>query len=274
MTKYYRNILIDQGTSCTADQAVALLLGRRSWDPIYHDKNPDADPTEVHEQFMEWLDVSIFEDLMEERDGLLMELDDALEGKNAGKITACRERIVKCDDTIRRAKMILCDIDDELAKGAESRLRKNQAATDKSGQVNLTLSSLKEWAEDRNYLATAIEVSPVQDAPPAQNDPEIDEPLLNSKGGMTAKSTRSFLATFAVLLEQFVERTGKEYVSESGTGIKEQKIIELLSQKSRPGAYKGHFIDDQSITSIKLRIAKVIDASSGAIIKARAKASK
>ncbi len=278
MTKYYRNILIDQRTSCTTDQATAILLGRRSWDPIYHDQNPDADPEEVHEQFMEWLDISIFEDLMYERDGYLIALDDALgdeeNKRNEVQVALCRERIVQCDDTIRRAKLILCDIDDELAKGAQSRLRRDNVATDKSGQVHLTLSSLKEWAKGRDYTAMAIEVSPVQIAPPALNGSEIDEPLLNSKGGMTAKSARSFLVTFAVLLEQFVVVTKKDYLSESGTGINEQRIIKLLCEKSRPGGYKGHFLDDQSVSSIKGRIKQVIDASTSAFGIAKAKALK
>lgn len=278
MTKYYRNILIDQRTSCTTDQATAILLGRRSWDPIYHDQNPDADPEEVHEQFMEWLDISIFEDLMDERDGYLIALDDALgdeeNKRNEVQVALCRERIVQCDDTIRRAKLILCDIDDELAKGAQSRLRKNQAATDKSGQVHLTLSSLKEWAKDQNYLAMAIEVSPVQIAPPARNGSEIDEPLLNSKGAMTAKSASSFLITFRVLLEAFLEKAGPQYKSESGSDMNKEAVATLISKMSEPGARRDKYFPGQSVSSIEARFKEVIKASTSALDIARAKAVK
>lgn len=275
MAQYYRDILIDQRTSCTPDQAVAFLLGRRSWDPIYEDKNPDADLDEVHELFTGWLEITIFEDLMEERDGILSDLDEALgdeeNERDEAEVALCRDRIVQCDDTIRRAKLILCDIHDELANGAGSELRKVQDVTDKSGQVHITLSSLKKWAKGRNYLATPIEVSPGQDAPPARNGPEVDEPLLNPKGGMSPKSTQSFLVTFAVLLEQFVDRTGMDYVSESGTGFNEQRIIELLCEKSSPGARKGQYLDDQSVTSIKSRIKLIIDAAVNAVMLQRAK---
>ncbi len=278
MTKYHRNILIDQRTSCTPDQAVAFLLGRRSWDPIYQDNNPDADPDEVQELFTGWLDISIFEDLMEVRDGILSDLDDALgdedNKRNEVQVTLCEERIVQCDDTIRRAKLILGDIDDELAKGAQSLLRKDPVAAEKTGQVRITLPSFKQWASGRDYLSTPTTAQSNQDSPPAQNSAEVDEPLLDRKGGMAPKMTRSFLVTFAVLLEQFVEKTGKQYVSESGTGMNEAKIIELLSEKSRPGARKGHFLDDQSISSIKSRITKAIEAATDAVTVARAKTAK
>lgn len=278
MTQYYRDILIDQQTSWTINQAVALLLGRRSWDPIYRDQNPDADPEEVREQFMEWLDISIFEDLTEERDDILSALDDALgdeeNKRDEVQVTLCRERIVQCDDTIRRAKLILCDIDDELAKGAQSRLIKDPVAAEKTGQVRLTLSSLKQWASGRDYLTMPLDATQTQNASPAHLGTEIDEPLVDPEGGMSAKSAKSFLITFAVLLEQFVARTGMDYVSESGTGFNEQKIIELLCEKSLPGARKGQYLDDQSVTSIKGRLQKVIDAAVNAALLQRAKPQK
>ena len=278
MSKYHRNILIDQRTSCTTDQAVALLLGRRSWDPIYRDQNPDADPEEVHEQFMEWLDISIFEDLTEERDDILSALDDALgdeeNKRDEVQVTLCRERIVQCDDTIRRAKLILCDIDDELAKGAGSRLIKDPVAVVKTGQVHITLASLKRWAEGRDYLSLPLNATQAQSASPARLGTEIDEPLLDPEGGMSPTSARSFLVTFAVLLDEYVKATGKQFIADNGTGIVEERIATHLNRMSLPGARSGHFLYAQGVSVIETRIKSVISEASYAAVKARAKKKK
>lgn len=279
MTKYHRNILIDQRTSCTTDQAAALLLKRRSWDPIYRDQNPDADPEVVHEQFMEWLDISIFEELMEERDGLLMALDDALgdeeNQRDEAQVTLCKERIVQCDDTIRRAHLILCDIDDELAKGTESKLIKDPVATERSGCVHLTRSSLKQWADGKNYLSLPLDATQAQNASPARLDTEIDEPLLDPEGGMSPTSARSFLVTFAVLLDEYVKATGKQFIAENGTGIVEERIAAHLNKMSYPtneGKRTGYFLYAQSVSVIETRIKCVISDASYALEMARRKA--
>lgn len=278
MAQYYRDILIDQRTSCTPDQAVAFLLGRRSWDPIYQDQNPDADLDEVHEQFMEWLDIAIFEDLMEERDGILSDLDDALgdeeNERDEDQVTLCRDRIVQCDDTIRRAKLILCDIDDELAKGGQSRLIRDPVAAEKTGQFRLMLSSLKQWAAGRNYLSMPLDASSTLAAPPALNTSDYVEPLLDPDGGMSPTSAKNFLVTFAVLLDEYVKATGKQFIADNGTGIVEERIATHLSSKSLPGAREGHFLYAQGVSVIETRIKSVISEASYAAVKARAKKKK
>lgn len=278
MAQYYRDILIDQRTSCTPDQAVAFLLGRRSWDPIYQDKNPDADPDEVHELFTGWLDISIFEDLMEERDGILSDLDDALgdeeNKRDEVQVALCRERIVQCDDTIRRAKLILCDIDNELAKGAQSLLRKDPVAAEKTGQVRFTLPSFKQWASGRDYFSASIDTPSNQDAPPALNTSDYVEPLLDPDGGMSPTSAKNFLVTFAVLLDEYVKATGKQFIADNGTGIVEERIATHLSSKSLPGAREGHFLYAQGVSVIETRIKSVISEASYAAVKARAKKKK
>ena len=276
MTKYHRNILIDKRTSCTTDQAAALLLKRRSWDPIYLDKNPDADPEVVHEQFMEWLDISIFEELMEERDGLLMELDDALgdsgSTRDEAQVTLCKERIVQCDDTIRRAHLILCDIDGELAKGAQSRLIKDPVAAESTGQIRLTLASLKQWAEGNKYLTMPLDASTVQIAPPPRLDPEFDESLLNQVKGMKQKSACSFLITFAILLDAFLERAASGFKEEGGVDPNKAAIAKLICKMSRVGAGGSRYLHGQSVTSIEERLKEVIRVSAIAVTLARAKA--
>jgi hypothetical protein len=274
MTTYYRDILIDTRTSCSRDEAVAVMLGRRSFDPIYQNLNPQEDPVDVHEQFMGWLNISLFDELIDERDGVLMDLDDAIEDESKENVEACRQRILRCDDTIRHAKLILCDIDDELAKGALSRLRIDQEATKGKGQTYITLSSLRLWQKDQGHNFSAIEASPAQDAPAARHSAESDEPLLNAKGGMTRATTRSFLVTFAVLLEEFIARAGTQFKSESGTGLNEEAIATLLSAKSLPGARQGHFVKGQSVSSIEARIKTIVKTSADAAAEARTAATR
>lgn len=272
---YHHDILIDPRTSCTRDGAVAILLGRSSFDPIYENHNPQDDPVKVREQFMEWLDLSIFTELVDERDGLLSKLEDAREGNNTGnntgEITACRARIVQCDNTIQRAKLILCDIDDELAKGALSKLRLDSVIRETSSEVHITLSSLKNWAKDRDYQTMSLEASPTQAAPESRNSPESDEPLLDPDGGMSATAARSFLVTFAVLLEEFVLATGKKFIAENGTGIVEERIAKHLSSKSSSGTGSRSFLYGQGVSVIETRVKSVISEASNAAVKIRAR---
>ncbi len=257
-----RHILIDPRTSCSRDEATAILLGRRSYDPIYPDHNPEGDPTEVQELFMEWLDLSIFEQLIDERDRILMELDNATKARDKERIAACEARIVGCDETIRRTKLILCDIDDELAKGGQSKLRVDQALSAEVGQVKITLSSLKVWAESRDYQSVAVDACLVQPAPPAQDNVEEDEPLLNAKGGMSPASTRSFMVTFAVLLEQYKKAdTGSIRKSDTGAGINVKRVALLLQNNSLPGARGKHFLKGQKESAIEARINQIIQVS-------------
>jgi hypothetical protein len=271
MAKYHHDILVDPRTSCTKDEAAAILLGLRSLDPIYQNPNPQADPDEVREQFMDWLNTSIFEVLIEERDGFQSDLVDAQEENNPDEIAACKERIVHCDDTIRRAKLILCDIDHELEKGNRSTLKKDKAASEESGQVHITLTSLKAWAAGRDYLLKPLNVTQAQAVPAIPSSDESDEPLLNSEGGMNQRNAKGFLITFAVLLEQFVARTGNQFISEGGEGVNKQPLIQFLCDKSLGMDAKGHFLDGQSVASIKKRISKVIEESGKAVLQKRPK---
>ncbi len=261
MKNFRRHILIDPRTSCSRDEATAILLGRRFYDPIYPDHNPEGDPTEVQEQFMEWLDLSVFEQLIDERDRILMELDNATKAKDKERIAACDARIVGCDETIRRAKLILCDIDDELAKGQESALRIDHNASEEAGQVQITLSSLKAWSVGRDYQSVAVDASLVQPAPPAQDNVEEDEPLLNAKGGMSPTSARSFLVTFAVLLEQYQKTLSPLRKSDTGSGINVKQVAFLLQNNSLPGARAKHFLKGQKESSIEARINKIIQVA-------------
>lgn len=261
MKNYHHHILIDSRTSCSRDEAAAILLGRRTYDPIYPDSNPGGDTVKIYEKFMEWLDISIFEVLSEERDDIALDLDDAIDIKNQQKIDECRYKIMKCDDTIRRAKLILCDIDDELAKGTQSRLRIDQLQTKQSGKIHITFTSLKAWSSESTYSTQDVEAAKAQPSMPDQRVAGQEEPLLNSKGGMSPTMANSFLVTFALLLEAFMLKTGNVNKSESGTGIKLNELASHLNKISLPGGREGTFLDGQSVSSIETRINAVLEVS-------------
>jgi hypothetical protein len=259
MASYYQDILIDLRTSCTKSEAVAIMLGIRTFDPIYQNRNDEADRSEVYEHFMEWLDISIFEHLQDERTSALSDLEDARndEKKDQGKIGGCRSKILACDERIRQAKQYLCDIDDELAKGSESKLRLDKNATAEFKRPYITFSSLKKWSESREgNPEPEIAQSFRQPAPPA-NPALPREPLLDDKGRMSAASAKSFLATFGVLLEAFLDRAGPQFKSESGTDFKMDAVAEHLSKRSLPGAREGHFLEKQSVSSVEERLKAV-----------------
>lgn len=266
MTNYYRSILIDQRTSCTRDEAAAILLGRRTFDPIYQNLNDDADPEEVHLEFMDWLNLSIFSDLIDERERIQMELDDALEldEKDKNKIGVAKVRIMQCDTTIRKAKQALCDIDDELAKGSDSQLRLDKDATEKLNKPCITLSSLKAWAEKRPKPNESEYASHIQPVPP-ENKSLPEGPLLDAKGGMSQTTTKNFLVTFDVLVQAFLDVTGGEFRGEGGIGMNAQKLAKHLSSRSWTGASSGKILGGQTVNTLEARF-KVASAVSEKLI--------
>lgn len=264
MTKYYRCILIDQRTSCTRDEAAAILLGRRTFDPIYQDLNYDADPEEVHQEFMDWLNLSIFSDLIDERESIQIELDDALEEEDKKKIDAAKFRIMQCDTTIRKAKQALCDIDDELAKGSDSQLRLDKVATEKFNKPCITLSSLKAWADSRPKPNENNLASHIQPVPP-ENKSLPEGPLLDAKGCMSAPTANRFLVTFALLREAFLAIADRKFKSESGNAMNAQVLAEHLSQRSMPGARSGKYLQFQSVSAIENRFKEVVNTEASEV---------
>ena len=258
MASYYPNILVDPRTSCTRDEAVAILLGRRSLDPIYQDLNPEGDAEEVHANFMEWLDISILEELLDERDSAVTELADALDEdpRSQGKIDACRSKILTCDDAIRQAKQVLCDIDDELAKGSESKLRVDQDTTTSHQRPYITLSSLKVWSNSRIEGAAPKKSEAFEQPAPPANPATPCEPLLDKKGGMSKTTAQNFLVTFSILLDAFVEKCGTTYLSADGSGLNEELLATFIRDRSLPGARKKRYLGGQSVSVIETRILK------------------
>ena len=228
---------IDTRNSCTADFAVALMLGRRAFDGYYPDykaseasknpRNPNGDVV-AHEYFLEFLDTSIFEILAEERDTVEMEKEDAIDAKaeiaKDGKrnkeqrieglqrtIDACNLKLVESANTEVLARKYLRAIADELANKVNPLLREDTTATQKhGGVVHITLASLERWI-DKAYpkefrsalkqgLAPPATATPVVEVPYDLNDDQLDK-----RGRMNKQGRDSVYLTLGVLIQRYFE---------------------------------------------------------------------
>lgn len=272
MVKQYLDPFFDNSTSCTADFAVALILGRRNFNGFYPQYKVEGDSSDLdaidvaYEHFLEWLDTSIFEILGEEALGIEAEKDDAIEVKVAinaddqgdkqrrvalvqKTIDDCKRRLDESKDTLFLARSYLRDIHDELANKVNPLLREDTAATQRrGGEVCITIASLERWLAQKYQ-----NVLPTQTASPLVPT-EPSEPLLDKKGGMSATKTKGFLATFGLLLEAFVDCKGPQFKLNSGTELNLQEIAKHLSERSLPSARKDHYLAKQSVSVIEDRI--------------------
>lgn len=204
MAHYYSEKFTDQRTSCTRDFAVALLLGRRYFDQVYPNHNPLGDPEEAHEQFMEWLDTSVFEEISDDLLGIAAELEDAKAEGDQKKIDACKAKLMACENTEAQARRYLRDIDDELANQVEPQLRVDQAATELLGQTQITLASLERWAE-KKYGKGILKALPVGGTSEIEEPCDSESNQRDDKGPVTAKGLDSLYLTFGILIHRFVD---------------------------------------------------------------------
>lgn len=197
------------------------------------------------------------------------------------------EEVMHISTKISYAKIYFCGIDDELSRGEASELRVDKMATEDPRNPRITLNSLDAWAKKQGYpldwsCVVQSPSSPVEGVEEERDAPRLESldavqgtsslvagveeareaPLLNAKGGMSPTSVQSFLMTFAVLLEEFLTRTGRKFKSEGGENVSEAVLAQHLSSRSLPGARNNKYLDGQSVSVIELRIKEVIAASS------------
>jgi hypothetical protein len=259
--------------------AVAKLLGwmqgpiRRKYIEVTLDGIPEKEMP-----FLHTLEVPLKNLLMEMREVAQSKLAEAFDvddqqGTNESRIALsdADDNVEKINQKIYLAAEYFCAIDDELARGVDSELRIDRSANDDPSNPQITLKSLDAWAKGRGYPLQIMGVYHEHAGQHEQAKDEIEEPLLNAKGGMTPTMAKSFLVTFAIVLEEFVKKMGTQFKSESGTGMNMEEIAKYLSKLSLPGARSGHFLKSQSISSIEARMKEVLNASSDAILVQREK---
>lgn len=146
----YVNSIIDLRPSCTKEDAVAKLLGFMKGH-IRHDyPEDDNDITIEHLTYTYSLGHPLDIQLSLLKNAALSRFSDAIEAKAPEDVlNQLADVIHECDEISNKAGAYLCGIEDELAKGESSELRIDQATSDSSGEVYITLRSLDQWAREK-----------------------------------------------------------------------------------------------------------------------------
>ncbi len=250
----FDNITLDFNTSCTKEDAVAKMLG---WlrGPLR------LDPDEINirhcsiEQmpFLPELYYSLEDYLLMLREGALDQVAAAFKEPCASAQiqTETIEMLNQCEDLIIKAGAYISGIDDELIKGTVSALRIDQAKTESTGEVYITLKSLDEWAQQNykisifdNTISSHLNISSVLPHVAKQKA----EPT--PKGGLSRTSAESLYTTFAFMVEAFA-KTAPAYRKDDGKLNVDaiSKAIENLATEANKGdVLKGQ--GDQSIKTI------------------------
>ena len=141
-------------TSVSIDEAIAILLG---WitGPVELQSNSD-DPSQWEEAELAAVFFDLDERLLEIREGFEADLSRAeIEGPPSD-VERLHQELTKFAKTEEKTYAFRCAIEDELNKGSESDLRKDQALSN-NYFAYITLASFDQWAEkryDRRFLAT------------------------------------------------------------------------------------------------------------------------
>lgn len=235
----FNNIVLDFSTSCTKDVAVAKMLG---WlrGPIRLDKD------EINLRHITIDQMPFLPDLYYTlEDHLLMLREDALDQveiafRESNTSEQFKEEAIDtlndCEDLIVKANAYMSGLDDELLKGASSELRIDQAKTESTGEIYITLKSLDEWAK-KNYQKSIIDIEINSD----WNNTSISKhAVAQSKNDAPAKTSKTkeenLYATFAFLIEAFSQTAPKYRKGEKINVSELAQSIEDMATKANNGA--------------------------------------
>jgi hypothetical protein len=205
------DVIIKLQTSCTQDEAVAIMLGMIDGPPTlisvnhdcnYHDSEEKEDYGYLLDQHLEVWRSSLTEDYFRAKK------DKLTEEVVAEKLAAIKEFDI---DYVNKARTYLCHINDELTKGAMSELRLTSA----NGGSRITLKSLDEWASKEYGISIFknLESNTVSAMPPKNSQHEAE---FDGKGRMTKKAVDSLYTTFGFLVETFADQQKDIYCLPDG----------------------------------------------------------
>jgi len=136
-------------TSVTVHEAVAIMLGYADG-PISM-RSLNRFPSDEEMEALRDIPYYVHEGWAEERESLEGECDSAEKaGLSEESINESREALERFELEVNEAKRWLCEIEDELGKGDASGLRLDNKRSNEHFTY-ITLWSLKEWAEEKNY---------------------------------------------------------------------------------------------------------------------------
>jgi hypothetical protein len=204
-----QNLTVNPATTCSKDEAVGMMLGILKGADWYYDIDYEM------QRSYEGVDTNFYlsDCLNAMRGELQMAYWDAEESENADALLNAIEQFDT--DYIKKAKLYLCLIEDELSK-SDSQLR---TIDNGHGVKEITLASLDEWwrtAKSKTFEDSIFK--DMQSNVPKVCDDENDEELSLSAN-----------VTFGLLLRTFVE-LAKAKPNEYGTpdNVKISAVAELL----------------------------------------------
>jgi hypothetical protein len=252
------DVALNLQTDCTREEAVAIMLGVINGPSALIHINPDQE----QQCYLEGIDMdetySLQDDLEEQRDSLVTDYNEARIDKLPEEVVTEKLAAIKDFDTnyVNKSRVYLCHIDDELAKGAESKLRLSQDKA-RGGQILLTLKSLDEWAGKEYGISIFKNLgsNTIREKKFPKDSPHEEE--VDAKGRMSPKSANSLYTTFGFLVEAFVSANVAAKVSKYGT-LDKLNVTSIASHLWDLALAANEAGSGQSSESIKTRIEKAI----------------
>lgn len=252
------SVIFDLSTSCTLDQAVMKMLG---WgkDVVYRQVtsitenglSPEA-IRQVHPSIM-----TLEERLTDLSEHARIALIDAAENDASFDIlTDLAEDVKEVRAQVVKARRFRMDIEEELAKGEQSILRKDKTATKSSGVTHLSIRSLERWIAEG---AGAGELPP-------QTGPLHKVNTVTPSIGKGSKAEDSLYITLAIAVTAFAQKAHGKYLK---SGVDPDKAFDTddmnmaaIYQHLEEIASKqisGKEFPGQSVSSLKASIKKAFE---------------
>lgn len=212
----FKDLALNTATTCTLEEAVALILNLEVPNLFVDESCTNKAELNV---FGESRNFSLSELLTNHRSWYQMQYNESQDDKHLVAIYTFD------NDYVKQAKIYLCALADELAKGTDSELRC-------IGDNKITLTSLDEWTQ--KHLDISIFDNINFDVARVGNAPKEPEPVPEPAPVLkTPTAINSFLITFDTLLEKFLTtqpnsgklfRAGKPNVSAIGRYLQRKDI--------------------------------------------------
>lgn len=215
-----KDLVLNHETSCSVDEAIGMMLGILKGANWYLDVDHENSRIEYEKETGNEPDDSFC------LSGCLAIMRNQLQWTywDAEEVQEPLEQHLTAIETfdtnyMKKAKVYLCLLEDELAKGNQSHLR---TIANEYGVKRITLASLDEWwatKQKTNHLEQSIFQDMQHNVPPVASNEEDEELSLSAN------------VTFGLLLRAFVKQsTGNKYGSPEAanhSAVKEH-LIELL----------------------------------------------
>lgn len=241
---------IDLRTSCTRDEAVAMMLGLINGPVCARPSNDDA--TQEEWEIINSYGYSLQDDLEERRDALESEVVEAqLEKLDPNDIGKKQEALQNFHALVEKARIYSLHIDDEIAKGELSALREDKQAKGNSIETRYTVISIKQWAK-ANTEISALDPFPRHGKTNSSSQPDSQQ---QDKPESGKTKLEHLFTTFAFLVEAFAKHSNSTTHEDGRPKI---SMIATRLERLAKEANKQEVLPGQSEEAIKKRISEAM----------------